>query len=663
MDFSARSKEQNVQICYAYGGDANNPPMRFTSVTVNGKTTYYQDGTEVTDPVTIAWFDSIVQRAGDGLVEDCSQQELEVLKEYVDARDRATYESANAHSDAKDTATLAAANTYTDSKATATLEDANAHSDAKDTATLAAANTYTDSKATTTLAEANAHSDANDATTLASANTYTDNKTSTALEDAKAYSDAKDETTLALAHDYTDSRTSEALADANAYSDENDATILASANAYTDNKTAMVLSDAVAHSDANDAATLASAKTYADGKAASTLADANAHSDANDVNTLSAANAYTDSKTTKTYANVVYVNSSSPASASIFDKLNPPATNDPALAKSSDNLYIGSDGSTWVWDTALNNYITKAVESATAWTLANVEEIDALGNKEILIQRKGGVIVGNNYYYQTMLDPTDYEGGLAARFYNTSNGSVSEVINIARQGKASSKHILDYLVADLGLGLTVLDDKGDVLPASKARYVVLLDNEGAEFHVALHGSKAKLSLTDKGLGINNHDPQYALDVVGNAKISYLPSIENATRMVVIDPTTNVLSQMPLPEPPEPPKSTNKRFVEIQTSTSITLDTKTTDVGYQNNTQVAGTLTINAPTGTPTPEQRIEILLRSAAIQTFAWNSVFLGSSDLQLPTASTGSNKFDRLGFSWCSITEKWHLIAKVFGF
>jgi hypothetical protein len=110
-------------------------------------------------------------------------------------------------------------------------------------------------------------------------------------------------------------------------------------------------------------------------------------------------------------------------------------------------------------------------------------------------------------------------------------------------------------------------------------------------------------------------------------------------------------------------SSVKRVVSIPSSASLTLDLDTTDVGFQKNIQVAGTLTINAPSGTPVSEQRIEILLKSTNIQTLAWDAVFQGSSDLSLPTASTGTDKYDRLGFSWNEDAGKWQLIAKVFGF
>jgi hypothetical protein len=53
--------------------------------------------------------------------------------------------------------------------------------------------------------------------------------------------------------------------------------------------------------------------------------------------------------TTPTFepSKIVYVNAVSPTTATIFDLNNPPTTNDDGLKNDSQNLYIGSDGSTW----------------------------------------------------------------------------------------------------------------------------------------------------------------------------------------------------------------------------------------------------------------------------------------------------------------------------
>lgn len=111
------------------------------------------------------------------------------------------------------------------------------------------------------------------------------------------------------------------------------------------------------------------------------------------------------------------------------------------------------------------------------------------------------------------------------------------------------------------------------------------------------------------------------------------------------------------------KTIVSRVVVIADGTSITINADTTDVATQANTQAAGTLTINAPTGTPVNGQKLILRLLSTNAQTFSWNGVFAGSTDVSLPTASTGSSKYDYMGFIYNSTATKWQIIAKNFGF
>lgn len=106
-----------------------------------------------------------------------------------------------------------------------------------------------------------------------------------------------------------------------------------------------------------------------------------------------------------------------------------------------------------------------------------------------------------------------------------------------------------------------------------------------------------------------------------------------------------------------------RIVPIADGTSITINADTTDIATQANTQATGTLTINAPTGTPVNGQKLLLRLTSTNVQTFSWNAIFLGSTDAALPTASSGGGKEDYMGFIYDSTAAKWHLLAKNFGF
>lgn len=107
----------------------------------------------------------------------------------------------------------------------------------------------------------------------------------------------------------------------------------------------------------------------------------------------------------------------------------------------------------------------------------------------------------------------------------------------------------------------------------------------------------------------------------------------------------------------------KAVTSLADATSITPNADTSDMVYQINTQAAGTLTINAPTGTITNGQKLMIRLVCTNAQTLSWNAVYAGSTDLTLPTATTGSSKADYIGVIYDTNSSKWHVIAKNFGF
>lgn len=106
-----------------------------------------------------------------------------------------------------------------------------------------------------------------------------------------------------------------------------------------------------------------------------------------------------------------------------------------------------------------------------------------------------------------------------------------------------------------------------------------------------------------------------------------------------------------------------RIVTIPDGTSITMNANTTDTAIHDNTQLAGTLTINAPTGTPVDGQKLLLRIRTLNVQTYSWNAIFLGSSDLPLPVATAGSSKYEYIGFVYNSQATKWHLLSSIVGF
>ena len=110
-----------------------------------------------------------------------------------------------------------------------------------------------------------------------------------------------------------------------------------------------------------------------------------------------------------------------------------------------------------------------------------------------------------------------------------------------------------------------------------------------------------------------------------------------------------------------------RVVDYASGTTLTLNCDTTDLANSFNTAVAGTLTLNPVSGTARDGQKLMLRLRCTNAQTLSWNTTvtgaFAGSVDLTLPTATTGSSKYDYFGFVYSTTAARWHLIAKNFGF
>lgn len=103
---------------------------------------------------------------------------------------------------------------------------------------------------------------------------------------------------------------------------------------------------------------------------------------------------YKNSLIPDNYTKVVYVNNNNPNEATIFDLNNPPVTNDNLLKSDVNNLYIGTDASTWVYNATTVNYVTKTVTSNTSNFYLTGTTTDAGNNKTAAIERTGPVGVG-----------------------------------------------------------------------------------------------------------------------------------------------------------------------------------------------------------------------------------------------------------------------------
>lgn len=100
-----------------------------------------------------------------------------------------------------------------------------------------------------------------------------------------------------------------------------------------------------------------------------------------------------------------------------------------------------------------------------------------------------------------------------------------------------------------------------------------------------------------------------------------------------------------------------RVVTAADATSITPTSDTADITIQTNTQIAGTLTINAPTGTPTDGQKLQIRIKTTNAQTYSFNATYRFSTSVTAPT-TLAAGKSDYLGFQWNATDSKWDCLA-----
>lgn len=111
-------------------------------------------------------------------------------------------------------------------------------------------------------------------------------------------------------------------------------------------------------------------------------------------------------------------------------------------------------------------------------------------------------------------------------------------------------------------------------------------------------------------------------------------------------------------------SVKPRVVAVTGTSSIAIDADATDIATHSNTQSAGAGLSITVTGTPTDGQKLILRLLSVnSLSPISWDTMFAGSADLSLPTVSTGSNKYDYMGFIYNSSASKWQILAKNFGF
>ena len=110
-------------------------------------------------------------------------------------------------------------------------------------------------------------------------------------------------------------------------------------------------------------------------------------------------------------------------------------------------------------------------------------------------------------------------------------------------------------------------------------------------------------------------------------------------------------------------TTGERVNSVADATSITPSIDSYDITSQTNTQALGTLTINAPTGTPRDGQEHIIRIKSTNVQTFSFNATYTGSTDTPLPISTYGGATWIYMKFKYNSTESEHHLIAVTDGY
>lgn len=104
-----------------------------------------------------------------------------------------------------------------------------------------------------------------------------------------------------------------------------------------------------------------------------------------------------------------------------------------------------------------------------------------------------------------------------------------------------------------------------------------------------------------------------------------------------------------------------RAVALTDEATVTPNIDTTDIGVLAS--LSQNTTIANPSGTPLAGQKFMLRIKSTTSRALVFGAQYRGSTNLPLPSATTGSSKWDYLGFIWNATDSKWDYLAKNFGF
>lgn len=249
--------------------------------------------------------------------------------------------------------------------------------------------------------------------------------------------------------------------------------------------------------------------------------------------------------TGENFSKLVYIDTTDPTTATIFDLNSPPTTNDPALQNNSTYAYIGTNGQTFVWNGT--SYITYNPSETTEWRLAG-SLTDAKGDKINRIWRNGSIMVGDG-----VTQSTSFSGYFLARgdfsinptifaFQNTNPAGTGMQLS---NGAGPNQFLPGLNFTPSGalraiIGVTVLNDTGFQEPAQQFRVVKngLNPLTSRPTYEWLNGLGVQMRLTAANnllIGTTDNPGQERLVVNGAIKTTpnsaYSTAVPNATTPV------------------------------------------------------------------------------------------------------------------------------------
>lgn len=109
-----------------------------------------------------------------------------------------------------------------------------------------------------------------------------------------------------------------------------------------------------------------------------------------------------------------------------------------------------------------------------------------------------------------------------------------------------------------------------------------------------------------------------------------------------------------------PPPSSIRVVTLTDAATVTPNADTTDLGIL--TTLSQNTTFANPTGTPTNGQSLMIRITSSTSRGLTFGTAYQGAGGINLPTATTGDNFEDYIGFRFNSLDSRWDLVASTIG-